>query len=901
MGKHLLLSVIAMTCAMTTSAQTVQNIAGSITKGRTLLPSKAFDRAPARVTAEQLLGCSEGTVFGGEYQEFDGVMTGTASSDEGRKDAATSLYQHFSGCYYKFNAVRFIGLFNYYSPDNGWVYCTDRGGIDENGQMTKPIKVRVAFYEDGEDGKPGKQVFNKIVDVVGEKTGIKRGTEEQGFSEMYFFRVDLGEELKMDHGFMQISAVDTGDESIGCYLSLFTTNSSPEYSLMKIDKRDGNEPTWNQTLSCCYCFYGSGELIAQKAMKINRFLSPTVSDAGKYSKVQVEVQNIGQQDIKDITLQLWLDGKLLATEKLGASIGSMESYKYTFQTRVDCSEAGEHKITVKNATPGCEALGNDELSIDIVIGDGTVSYPESMSASSYYYIKNVKVGDIDNTSEASTYSDFTDMKTSIQPGGTLTLSVTPNNKFVTLGAWIDWNGNGSFNDVGEALELRDGTGEVKIPTGSNVKLGDKRLRIVASFDTPLPTGTYDFGETEDYTITVVNSENLPAINLSAEMIEAATSGDKKAIPLNIANNGGETLTGELKYDYILPNAPTSSYTICKTNVPAEVKSKLLRRAAVMGVANPDASEGTEYVLKYDKGQNGLTGISNSTSAIYANYYPGNMLSALSGMEITSVDVYIGTPATDNSIVIYGEGTQSKNGNLIAEKEFNVDKNSWNHIVLDKPVKIGDTDLWIGYKTSGLTGSQYCIGIDKGSAIVGFGDMVNIDGETWWSMSDLGMDFNYCIRANVSGKRTPAINWLSLDKKQFEVAPGSSTTLNVNVDASGLDKALYEAKIEVVSNDGLSSAIDIPVYIVNDATTGIYAKAYTGDTTIKLGNRQLSVSAEKNIYSVQVSDLAGQSLSNTTVKDSECSIPLGNAVGSINIVTIRYADGSQTTIKVPTIR
>lgn len=455
--------------------------------------------------------------------------------------------------------------------------------------------------------------------------------------------------------------------------------------------------------------------------------------------------------------------------------------------------------------------------------------------------------------------------------------------------------------MGETLELRDGTGEVKIPTGSNVKPGDKRLRIVASFDTPQPTGEYDFGETEDYTITVVNGENLPAISLSAEMLEATTSGDKKAIPLSIANNGGETLTGELKYDYILPNAPTSNYTICRSNVPAEVKDKLLRRAAIMGVTNPDASEGTEYVLKYDKGQDGLTGISNSASAIYANYYPGNMLSALSGMEITSVDVYIGTPATDNSIVIYGEGTQSKNGSLIAEKEFYVEKNSWNHIVLDKPVKIGNTDLWIGYKTSGLTGSQYCIGIDKGSAIVGFGDMVNIDGDTWWSMSDLGMDFNYCIRANVSGKRTPAINWLSLDKNQFEVAPGSSATLNVNVDASELDKALYEAKIEVVSNDGLSSAIDIPVYIVNDATTGIYAKAYTGDTTIKLGNRQLSVSAEKSISSVKVLDLAGQALSNTAVDGSECSIPLSNAAGSINIVTIRYADGSQTTIKVPTIR
>lgn len=524
-----------------------------------------------------------------------------------------------------------------------------------------------------------------------------------------------------------------------------------------------------------------------------------------------------------------------------------------------------------------------------------------MSSNSYYYIKNVKIGDIDNTSEGTTYSDFTDMKTSIQPGGTLALSVTPNNKFVGLGAWVDWNGNGSFDDVGETLELRDGTAEVKIPTGSNVKPGDKRLRIVASFDTPQPTGTYDFGETEDYTITVINGENLPAISLSAEMLEVATSGDKKVIPLGIANTGGETLTGELKYDYILPNAPTSNYTICKTNVPAEVKGKLLRRSAVMGVANPDVSDGTEYVLKYDKGQNGLTGISNSTSAIYASYYPGNMLSALSGMEITSVDVYIGTPATDNSIVIYGEGTQSKNGSLIAEKEFSVEENSWNHIVLDNPVKIGDTDLWIGYKTSGLTGSQYSIGIDKGSAIVGFGDMVNIDGDTWWSMCDLGMDFNYCIRANVSGKRTPAINWLSLDKKLFEVAPGSSTTLNVNVDASELDKALYEAKIEVLSNDGLSSAIDIPVYIVNDAATGVYAKAYTGDTAIKLGNRQLSVSAKKSISSVMVSDLVGQALSNTTVNGSECSIPLDNADGSINIVTIRYADGSQTTIKVPTIR
>ena len=900
MRKRVLLSVMSMTCGLMVSAQTVQNIMGSTTRGRALLQSSTLLPLPAKVSAEDLLGCPDGTVFGGEYQESDDLMTGMASSDEGRKDAATSVYQHFSGCFYKFNAIRFLGLFSYYDTETGWHYCSDRGGVDENGQMTKPVRFKVAFYEDGEDGNPGKEVFSKIVDVVGEKTGVKRGSETTGYSELYSFHVDLGEDIKMEHGFMQISAVDTKDETIDCYFALFTASSSPEYSLMKVDKRDGSDPMWNQTLSCCYCFYGSGELIAQKALMLNRFLSPSVSNAGKYSKVQVEVQNVGQQDLSDVELQLWLDGKLLSKEKLDAKMTSMESYKYTFEARVDCSAPGKHTIMVKNVTPDCEDFVCESLSTEITVGDGTVTYPESKSGNNYYYIKNVKVGDIDNPSEATPYSDFTNLKTAIQPGKTLDLEITANKKRANFGAWIDWNNNGSFDDAGETLTVgSDGKAQITIPTGNNIKTGDKRLRIVTALDTPQPTGVYNFGETEDYTLTVEKSADSPAIELQNNMVEATTNGDKKTVPFSIANNGGNTLTADVRYEYILPNAPTSEYTIEKKDVPAKIKNMVICKKA-QGVSEPESSAATEYVLKYDKGQNSLTGISNSTTATYANYLPGNMLASLSGMEISSVDVYVGTPAKSNSIVIYGQKTQSENGETVVEQSFTPKENSWNHVVLDKPVKIEDTDLWIGYKTSGLTGNQFSIGIDAGNAVVGFGDMVNIGEDEWWSMSDLGMDFNYCIRANVSGKRTPAINWLSIDKNHFEISAGGSETLNVGVDATGLGKALYEAKMEISSNDDLSSVIDVPVYIVNDATTGIYAKAYTGDATIKLSSKSVSVSAEKEISSISVSDLAGRTISSTTVNGNEGRASLNPTTGAINIITVRYADGTHTAVKVPTI-
>lgn len=57
-------------------------------------------------------------------------------------------------------------------------------------------------------------------------------------------------------------------------------------------------------MSCCYCLDGDGSFISDKAVKFTRILSPTAAESSQFGKVQVELSNIGADDIDNVTLQL---------------------------------------------------------------------------------------------------------------------------------------------------------------------------------------------------------------------------------------------------------------------------------------------------------------------------------------------------------------------------------------------------------------------------------------------------------------------------------------------------------------------------------------------------------------------------------------------------------------------
>ena len=130
------------------------------------------------------------------------------------------------------------------------------------------------------------------------------------------------------------------------------------------------------------------------------------------------------------------------------------------------------------------------------------------------YISNVQLGSINNTTTgaAAPYVTFYDnLSTNINCGSSNTLLVTPgtfagNN----IAAWIDFNNDGvyatseklgEFTNIGAAPSLA--TFNFFAPI--NASIGATRMRVISAYNVTNinPTGSFTYGETEDYVINII--------------------------------------------------------------------------------------------------------------------------------------------------------------------------------------------------------------------------------------------------------------------------------------------------------------------------------------------------------------------------------------------------------------
>ena len=137
----------------------------------------------------------------------------------------------------------------------------------------------------------------------------------------------------------------------------------------------------------------------------------------------------------------------------------------------------------------------------------------------FTFIRRVQIANIDNTTEgfpATTngYSDYSAQLTELTQGQSYQLIVTPdytNSDNIGVGAWIDWNQDGDFDDAGEEVLMkkgRFGTAEAMIQVPANTTLNvATRLRIRLNYrdENPQACGADSYmGEVEDYSIVVIN-------------------------------------------------------------------------------------------------------------------------------------------------------------------------------------------------------------------------------------------------------------------------------------------------------------------------------------------------------------------------------------------------------------
>ncbi len=138
------------------------------------------------------------------------------------------------------------------------------------------------------------------------------------------------------------------------------------------------------------------------------------------------------------------------------------------------------------------------------------TYCSSMSEDdTYEYISKVEMGDISNSSNASTYTDFTAISSDVLIGQTYSLNVTVSNfDSDNVSAWIDWNQNGTFDD-NELVVLTPASRVEKLFSANvtvpvDAALGTTCIRVVLVWlYTPAACGSYSYGETEDYTLNVI--------------------------------------------------------------------------------------------------------------------------------------------------------------------------------------------------------------------------------------------------------------------------------------------------------------------------------------------------------------------------------------------------------------
>ncbi len=162
---------------------------------------------------------------------------------------------------------------------------------------------------------------------------------------------------------------------------------------------------------------------------------------------------------------------------------------------------------------------SDSISKTIAVSEDDPDY--CAAAGRVYHnqwIEQVQIGNVDRTSRASAYSDFTGDVIAATTASSLpvVLSHGPANSLYLKywRVWADLNRDGDFNDSGEKLLERDSTGSPPVSGTITIPAeaveGHTRLRVALSLSGyPAPCGMFKTGEAEDYTLAIAEAAAVP--------------------------------------------------------------------------------------------------------------------------------------------------------------------------------------------------------------------------------------------------------------------------------------------------------------------------------------------------------------------------------------------------------
>ncbi len=311
-------------------------------------------------------------------------------------------------------------------------------------------------------------------------------------------RVTKGSSTFSPYRLTSITTNGTGDNTVDPYERVDVSNASGTYTITVTHKGSLTGGSQNFSLIVTGITTNTSTCIA------------TVPTSVSSSNVSANAATITWSSVSGATYDLryrqsgannWTT--IAVNETSRAISGLTASTTYEAQVRSKCPDgttsnySGSINFTTTTTQLNyCTASGND---------------------ASAEYIGRVQLGSIDNSSTAgSGYTDHTAISTNLSKGVSNTITITPTWTGTTYNeaysVWIDYNQDGDFEDTGEQVWTQDRTqnspvsGSFTVP--STATNGATRMRVSMRYNTiPSPCGSFNFGEVEDYTVTIQSGGN----------------------------------------------------------------------------------------------------------------------------------------------------------------------------------------------------------------------------------------------------------------------------------------------------------------------------------------------------------------------------------------------------------
>ncbi|MBC7447568.1 MAG: M4 family metallopeptidase [Hymenobacteraceae bacterium] len=221
--------------------------------------------------------------------------------------------------------------------------------------------------------------------------------------------------------------------------------------------------------------------------------------------------------------------------------------------------SASYQVQVQSVCSGSSSAFSAAVSFTTSAGTTMPTYCASKGTSvSYEYIDKVAIGTINRVSGADAgYYNGSALSTSVGAGTSQTITVSAGFVGTAYGEYFriyaDWNNNGVFTDAGETLAssasstvATDRAFAFTVPAGTTN--GDHRIRVVMSDNSATAScGSYSYGETEDYTLTVTGG-TIRGLAGSAPVAPAGVYPNPATDALHLSLPDGAAVTSATVYD-----------------------------------------------------------------------------------------------------------------------------------------------------------------------------------------------------------------------------------------------------------------------------------------------------------------------------------------------------------------